>query len=158
MVISLERDADCLHMVQLMPLHSQTPLSFASFKSTLVLPFCYRLTQVVLEKRPLNGCSSLSVVCGAGSMYLSVCPSVCLFILPPHAVAAGLLLCARWAGDIDGLKLHGPDTDRTWTKSAHVVGYELNSTTRTRTDPTEFRRKKRTCGSVRVRSDPCSGI
>jgi len=24
----------------------------------LVLPFWYRLTQVVLEKRPLNGCSS----------------------------------------------------------------------------------------------------
>ena len=108
MVISLERDADCLHMVQLMPLHSQTPSSFASFKSTLVLPFCYRLTQVVLDKRPLNGCSSLSVVCGAGSMYLSgvhlsVRPSVCLFIFPPHAVAAGLLLCARRAGDIDGL-------------------------------------------------------
>ena len=29
----------------------------------------------------------------------------------------------------------GPDTDRTRTKSAHVVGYELNSTTRTRPDP-----------------------
>jgi len=26
-------------------------------KSRLVLPFWYRLTQVVLEKRPLNGCS-----------------------------------------------------------------------------------------------------
>jgi len=30
----------------------------ALFKSTLVLPFWYWLTQVVLEKRPLNGCSS----------------------------------------------------------------------------------------------------
>ena len=28
----------------------------------LVLPFWYRLTQVVLVKRPLNGCSSLVVV------------------------------------------------------------------------------------------------
>jgi len=28
----------------------------ASVKSRLVLPFWYRLTQVVLEKRPLNGC------------------------------------------------------------------------------------------------------
>jgi len=27
-----------------------------------VLPFWYRLTQVVLEKRPLNGCSSFVVV------------------------------------------------------------------------------------------------
>jgi len=55
-VICLERGADCLHMVQLMPLHPKTPLSLASFKSRLVLPFWYLLTQVVLEKRPLNGC------------------------------------------------------------------------------------------------------
>ena len=31
-------------------------LSLASVKSRLVLPFWYRLTQVILEKRPLNGC------------------------------------------------------------------------------------------------------
>jgi len=37
-------------MVQLMPLHPQTPSSLASFESRLVLPF-----QVVVEKRPLNG-------------------------------------------------------------------------------------------------------
>jgi len=49
-------------MVQLMPLHPKTPLSLASFKSKLVLPFWYRLTQAVLEKRPLNGCSSVVVV------------------------------------------------------------------------------------------------
>ena len=36
----------------------KTPLSLASLKSKLVLFFWYRLTQVVLEKRPLNGCSS----------------------------------------------------------------------------------------------------
>ena len=58
MVICLEQGADCLHMVQLMPLPSQAPPSLASFKSRLVLPFWYRLTQVVLEKRPLNGSSS----------------------------------------------------------------------------------------------------
>ena len=57
-VICLQRGADCFHMVQLMPLHPQTPSSVASVKSRLVLPFWYRLTQVVLEKRPLNGCSS----------------------------------------------------------------------------------------------------
>ena len=61
-VICLERGADCLHMVQLMPLTSQTPSSLVSFKSRLVLPFWYWLTQVVLEKRPLNGCSSSSLV------------------------------------------------------------------------------------------------
>jgi len=47
-------------MVQLMPLHSKNPSSLASFKSRLVLPFWYWLTQVVMEKRPLNGCSSSS--------------------------------------------------------------------------------------------------
>jgi len=35
-VICLERGADCLHMVQLMPLHPQTLSSLASFKSRLV--------------------------------------------------------------------------------------------------------------------------
>ena len=38
---------------------SQT-LSLASFKSRLALPFQYRLTQAVLEERPLSGCSSSS--------------------------------------------------------------------------------------------------
>jgi len=59
-VISLEWGADCLYMVQLMPLHPKTPSSLASFRSRLVLPYWYQLTQVVLEKRPLNGCSSSS--------------------------------------------------------------------------------------------------
>jgi len=49
-VICLERGADCLHMVQLMPLHPKTPSSLATFKSILVLPFSYRLTEVVLEE------------------------------------------------------------------------------------------------------------
>ena len=40
--------------------HLKTPPSLASFKSRLVLPFWYRLTQVVLKKRPLNGCGSSS--------------------------------------------------------------------------------------------------
>ena len=61
LVICLEWGADCLHMVQLMPLHPRTPLSLASFKSRLLLPLWCRLTQVVPEKRPLNGCSSSSV-------------------------------------------------------------------------------------------------
>jgi len=45
-------------MVQLMPLHPRTPSYLSSFKSRLVLPFWYLLTQVVLAKKPLNGCSS----------------------------------------------------------------------------------------------------
>jgi len=54
-VICLERDADCLHMVQLMSLHPKTPSSLPGFKSRLVLPFWYRLTQVVLEKSRETG-------------------------------------------------------------------------------------------------------
>ena len=61
-VICQERGADCLHMVQLMALHPKTLSSLASFKSRLALPFWYQLTQVVLENRLLNRCSS-SVVC-----------------------------------------------------------------------------------------------
>jgi len=52
MVIFLKRGAD-LHMAQLMPL----PLTVsASVKSRLVLPLWYRLTRVVPDKGPLNGC------------------------------------------------------------------------------------------------------
>jgi len=57
-VICLERGAARLHMVQLTPLHPKTPSSLVSFISRLVLPFWYRLIQVVPEKRLLNGCSS----------------------------------------------------------------------------------------------------
>ena len=42
--------------------HPKTPSSLASFKSRLVLPYWYKLIQVVLENRLLNRCSS-SVVC-----------------------------------------------------------------------------------------------
>jgi len=52
-VTCLQQGAACLHMVQLMPLHPKPPSSLASFKSRLVLPFWYWLTQVVLEKRLL---------------------------------------------------------------------------------------------------------
>ena len=45
MVICLERGAD-----------ATATLSLASVKSRLVLPFWYRLTQVVLDKGQLNGC------------------------------------------------------------------------------------------------------
>ena len=58
--ICLEWGADCLHMVQLMPLHPWTTLSLASFKCRLVLTFWYWLTQVDLAKRPLNRCSTSS--------------------------------------------------------------------------------------------------
>jgi len=51
-VICLERGAD-LHTAQLTPL----PLTASCFsKIQMVLPFWYRLTRVVPDKGPLNGC------------------------------------------------------------------------------------------------------
>jgi len=57
MVICLEQGAD-LHMAQLMPL----PLTVScSSKIQIGLPFWYRLTQVVLDIRPLNVCVCVCV-------------------------------------------------------------------------------------------------
>ena len=42
--------------------HPQTPSSFATFKSRLILPFWYQFTKILQEKRLLNGCSSLIVI------------------------------------------------------------------------------------------------
>jgi len=39
-------------------------LSLASVKSRLVLPFCYRLIWVVLDKEPLSGCVCVHMACG----------------------------------------------------------------------------------------------
>ena len=61
MVVCLERGAD-LHTAQLMSL----PLTVSCFSKIQIgftfLVQWYRLTQVVLEKRPLNGCSVVVVV------------------------------------------------------------------------------------------------
>jgi len=47
-----------LHMVQLMPLHLLPHLN-----PDWCLPFWYQLSQVDLEKKPLNSCSSNSSSC-----------------------------------------------------------------------------------------------
>ena len=47
-----------IYMVQLMPLHFKHPSPLTSYKARLVLLLWYWLTQVVLEKRPLNRCST----------------------------------------------------------------------------------------------------
>ena len=58
MVICLEQSADCLIDCPADATASQTLTSLASFKCRLLIPTWYWLTQVILEKRPLNGCSS----------------------------------------------------------------------------------------------------
>jgi len=55
MVSYLERGAGDLHMAQLMPLPTPPPIITCFIKIHIALPFCCWLTQVVLEKRPLNG-------------------------------------------------------------------------------------------------------
>jgi len=56
-VISLERGAD-LHIAQLMPV----PLTVSCVsKIRIGLPFWYRLTWIVLDKGPLNGCVCVCV-------------------------------------------------------------------------------------------------
>ena len=62
-------------MVQLMPLHPKTPSSLASFKSGLVLPLWYQLTQAVLEMRPLSrySCSSEITVVKSGFGTKNIC-------------------------------------------------------------------------------------
>jgi len=80
-VICLERGAD-LHMAQLMPL----PLTVScSSKIQIVLPFWYWLTQVVLEKRPLNGCVVV--------LFSLACPMMeCCFVddTSPECAVTGL--------------------------------------------------------------------
>ena len=96
MVICLERDAD-LHMTQRMPL----PLTVSCFsKIQIGLPFWYRLTRVVPDKGPLNGCV-IGTVCNAFCLLVRL--SVPAWAHSGKPAAAGLLLWARPAGDIDRL-------------------------------------------------------
>jgi len=94
-VISLQRGADCFRMVQLMPLHPETPSSLATLKYRLVLPFWYQLTQVVLEKRLLNRCSSSSTVSVCQTLLRSTlaCFRRLVRIGIPHTRSKTLLLC-----------------------------------------------------------------
>ena len=71
MVICLERGAD-LHMAELMPL----PLTISCSSKTnprLVLPFWYRLTWVVPDEGPLNGCVCVLWILPVASICVIVC-------------------------------------------------------------------------------------
>ena len=78
MVICLERGAD-LHIAQLMPL----PLTVSCFsKIQTGLPFWCRLTWVVPDKGPLNGC---------------VCVCVCVDDLVDCSACKGYPVCQKFA-------------------------------------------------------------
>ena len=78
----LEQGAD-LHMASWCHCHSLSP---ASVKSRLVLPFWYRLTRVVPEKGPLNGC-------------VRACVRACVCVkvwLSSVALKEPVLMCGNW--------------------------------------------------------------
>ena len=74
------------------------PLSLASVKSRLVLPFWYRPTRVVPDQRPLNGrcccCLFLCVVIA----YIEVRPTtnILLYVMPPDYAFSALTLLVGW--------------------------------------------------------------
>jgi len=68
-VICLERDANDLHIVQLMLL---PPCHFSKIQNGLF--FWYRPTQVVLYKRPLNGCVCVCYAVGWNVLRLWISP------------------------------------------------------------------------------------
>ena len=90
-VICLEQGED-LHIAQLMPL----PLTLASVKSRLVLPFWYWLTWVDPEKGPLNGCVCVCVcvqlvlpcvaMLARYSRHVSVCPPACQSVTSRYCI------------------------------------------------------------------------
>jgi len=60
-----------LHMAQLIPL----PLTVSCFSEILmVLPFWYRLTRVVLDEGPLNGCMCVGVLLRFGRIFIPLLP------------------------------------------------------------------------------------
>ena len=90
-VVCLEQGAH-LHMAQLMPL--LLTVSCLS-KSRLVLPFWYRLTRVVLEKGPLNGCVCVcDILFNFG--YVVQLPGLSTATCSLFELRTGVTLC--WAG------------------------------------------------------------
>jgi len=86
MVIWLERGANDLHTDQLMPLPPNEMIrsasSLVSLKSRMVLRFWCRLTQVFLERRPLEG-------------YLSICQTICESVVTRTITNRGRLVSVR---------------------------------------------------------------
>ena len=94
MVVCLEQGAD-LHMAQLMPL----PLTVSCFsKIQIGFPFWYRLTWVVPEKGPLNGCVCIYIL-----LRVHICFSCVSLIFPILSQEIGWeerlqndLFCVGW--------------------------------------------------------------
>ena len=68
-------------------------LSLASVKSRLVLPFSYRLTRVVPDKGPLNGCLCVCWITKMSERVKSSCSLHCLVKTHRHVTDSLLLVC-----------------------------------------------------------------
>ena len=110
---------------------SQNPSSLASFRSRLVLPFWYRLTQVVLEKRPLKGCSSIS---SSGCCISSYCScSVAAYVCDDWEVSRdNVTILEKLSQGSFGMvyegMLHGDAPDEPDVHVAVKVGYRNTQT------------------------------
>ena len=95
MVICLERGADAYGPADATATHSLAPV-----KSRLVLPFWYRLTQVVLDKGPLNGCVCFIVLLVYRCSYVGCCYHsfnryVVLTLFPCLCVCLSVTACTQ---------------------------------------------------------------
>jgi len=89
-----------------MPLHPRTPTSLASFKSRLVLPFWYRLTRVVPDKGPLNGCVCVCV-CVCVVVVVSCCRKRCRYVLYVDAGQTLIAYCLSHMAPLHRMECHG---------------------------------------------------
>ena len=138
MVICLKRGA-ALHIAQLMPL----PLTVSCFsKIQTGFTFWYWLTQVVLEKRPLNGCSVLAHLSGPGQGPLNGC--VCAsatFTSHPHSMTTSADVAARASAvAMTGPNFSGPGGNHAPHSFAHVMSYwnKVRKHQHTNSDQTVF--------------------
>ena len=131
-VVCLEWGAD-LHTAQLMPL----PLivsCFSKLKSRLVLPFWYRLTRVVPEKGPLNGCVC---VCWHLQSYICSTPlAIHRYLLSVGCSAANLLAAIaavdRWDRRMDTRLLRRPCSAYCVSRVNNLMIRDVNETQESR--------------------------
>jgi len=104
-------------------------LSLASVKSRLVLPFWYRLTWVVLEKGPLNGCVCMCVSHRETFENICIVLKGCMFLLmlsQMDIAAWSRYNVASWDGNMAYRKLRVCHFTLTHTHGVHSYHFSNN--------------------------------
>ena len=100
-------------------------LSLASVKSRLVLPFWYRLTRVVLEKGPLNGCvcvwPSLPLQCSHLLKWTTLLYTGETFVSKQHQIMSCQWYPDHIFHDTDDVNLYFAEICRDWNYSVADV-------------------------------------